>query len=631
MKAFLTTLLTVFLFGTATTAPAQAPSVEQPPTITFDFFYQSLQPYGDWVYVEDYGFCFRPFISNDDPAWAPYVDGSWAYTDAGWTWISNEPFGWACYHYGRWIQVSGYWAWVPGYEWGPGWVSWRWGDDVIGWAPLPPEAVWDQSIGFGGWVDTTYNIGPMCYTFMPVRYFGAPNCRPYLFDRNRNLAILRFTTNITSITWSTAATFTVTGIRCGGPDLDEINRRCEHPIRRLELRSHHVEPTDFLRGGHHATLRDDHGISVFAPRITQPVRNIAPPNVQIRYGRAAIDRGWRHVDSDQALAWKARMIYEDREHPNPIIRARMGVHSEGDSRTQGGGSPPSHRGPESGRTSGPDGRPSKSGGPASGSNPPHGVITLPPHGTTGGSVGGDHRAPSTGSGGSGKGSSPSRGSGSVIHVPPPSIQRGSHQNGPTTVTPITPGRSPSPPPWMKPPASGPTSVPPGTLHRVQPSAPTPKTPFTPHSVPVSPSSHGHRSGGAPTPTQQMNHSPSPPPPAHHITTPVPASLPASKSHPSPPSQGMSQRHPTPPTMKDSPVGRSSPQVMPPKSAPHPSSPSPSLHSKGRSPDSPPMLQSRSSPSKSATGPSPFSSSGSKSHPSKKDDDGDDHRRGERRR
>ena len=77
-----------------------------------------------------------------DANWRPYMDGYWAYTDVGYTWISYEDFGWATYHYGRWAKLADYgWVWFPGtdLEWGPAWVSWRYGTGVVGWAPLPPR------------------------------------------------------------------------------------------------------------------------------------------------------------------------------------------------------------------------------------------------------------------------------------------------------------------------------------------------------------------------------------------------------------------------------------------------------------------------------------------------------------
>jgi hypothetical protein len=48
---------------------------------------------------------------------APYSDGYWAYTDAGWTWVSSETGG-IVYHYGRWAVEDEGWCWTPDYEWG---------------------------------------------------------------------------------------------------------------------------------------------------------------------------------------------------------------------------------------------------------------------------------------------------------------------------------------------------------------------------------------------------------------------------------------------------------------------------------------------------------------------------------
>src|SRR3954471_13207813 len=153
---------------------------------SFDFFYDSLSPYGEWVQVADYGFCWRPTDVDED--WAPYSDGYWAFTDAGWTWVSYEDFGGVVYHYGRWVRVEDEgWCWVPDYEWGPAWVSWRNNDEYVGWAPLPPEARFEPEVGISVWVDDTYDIGPYNYHFCRVRDFGAPVIREVCFPRERNI------------------------------------------------------------------------------------------------------------------------------------------------------------------------------------------------------------------------------------------------------------------------------------------------------------------------------------------------------------------------------------------------------------------------------------------------------------
>jgi uncharacterized protein YraI len=108
-------------------------------------FYDRLQPYGDWVWLQGQ-YVWVP--ANVDRQWRPYTYGRWVYTDRyGWMWTSDEPFGWATYHYGRWgfsNQVG--WFWVPGSRWGPAWVSWRSSENYLAWAPLPPSYDEDVSI-----------------------------------------------------------------------------------------------------------------------------------------------------------------------------------------------------------------------------------------------------------------------------------------------------------------------------------------------------------------------------------------------------------------------------------------------------------------------------------------------------
>ncbi len=108
--------------------------------VSFDVFYNSLADDGDWYNTPEYGYVWQPSIAYQNDKWRPYSDGYWAQTDDGWTWVSYENFGWATYHYGRWTRLKDIgWVWVPGYDWGPGWVSWRTNDDYVGWAPLPPK------------------------------------------------------------------------------------------------------------------------------------------------------------------------------------------------------------------------------------------------------------------------------------------------------------------------------------------------------------------------------------------------------------------------------------------------------------------------------------------------------------
>jgi FecR protein len=101
-----------------------------------------LDDYGDWQYVNDYGYCWHPRVAND---WAPYQSGSWT-TDYpyGLTWVSNEPWGYAPYHYGRWTYASNEWFWIPDRarsypNYSPALVAFvSFNDNNVGWVPLGP-------------------------------------------------------------------------------------------------------------------------------------------------------------------------------------------------------------------------------------------------------------------------------------------------------------------------------------------------------------------------------------------------------------------------------------------------------------------------------------------------------------
>jgi hypothetical protein len=136
------------------------------------FFHSALSPYGEWLELEAGFHVWRP--RHLHAGWRPYLYGRWAWTDYGWYWVSSEPFGWAVFHYGRWFYDDYYgWVWVPDRIWGPSWVEWRYDDDYIGWAPLPPYASFSFSIGIRF---TTHWMAPVHYwSFVRHRHFTSPN------------------------------------------------------------------------------------------------------------------------------------------------------------------------------------------------------------------------------------------------------------------------------------------------------------------------------------------------------------------------------------------------------------------------------------------------------------------------
>jgi hypothetical protein len=136
-----------------------------------NIFYSSLSPHGEWIEIESGFQVWRPLHMHH--LWRPYLLGQWIWTDDyGWYWISNEPFGWITYHYGRWHNDDTYgWVWMPDDVWGPAWVEWRYDDDYIGWAPLPPYATFNFSMEIKF---TRHWIAPVYYwTFVHHHHFGS--------------------------------------------------------------------------------------------------------------------------------------------------------------------------------------------------------------------------------------------------------------------------------------------------------------------------------------------------------------------------------------------------------------------------------------------------------------------------
>jgi hypothetical protein len=159
------------------------------------YFYNSLQPYGSWVYVAGSGLCWQPTVCLRDHAWRPYFDrGRWLYSDCGWYWQSDYSWGWAAFHYGRWFRDDHQgWMWRPNRVWGPAWVAWRQNRDYCGWAPLPPSAVFIPGTGFrfhDRAVGASFGFGLSSglFAFIPIERIGDSAPSRYVvspWDRER--------------------------------------------------------------------------------------------------------------------------------------------------------------------------------------------------------------------------------------------------------------------------------------------------------------------------------------------------------------------------------------------------------------------------------------------------------------
>ena len=300
----------------ATVARGMRDLSQTPPTGSYSTFYTRLEPLGVWRETSTYGYVWQPREAEQSRGWRPYTNGRWVYTDAGWTWISEEPFGWATYHYGRWARLRNIgWVWVPGDEWAPAWVSWRKGNDYIGWAPLPPEAHFDRGTGIQNWADNYYDIGPEQYCFVPTREFGTQRTERAVVPAERNVTIVNQTTNVTNITYNNATVVN------GGPSYDELRSRTQQPIERLRLQRNvtvSVEmenPRSVVRG---------EVVEMPAPVIARAQAVERPRNVKGTISQTVVDHGWEAIADHQA-AEKARAKMKSESTPPPNAPPRTFV------------------------------------------------------------------------------------------------------------------------------------------------------------------------------------------------------------------------------------------------------------------------------------------------------------------
>ena len=309
-------LKSLLLLALATVLTFAAPRSARALEVSFDFFHDSLSPYGEWIELGDYGYCWRPTDVNED--WTPYSDGYWSYTDAGWTWVSYEEFGGIVYHYGRWTRVEDEgWCWIPDYEWGPAWVSWRKSDDYVGWAPLPAEARWQRDRGFSVWVDSSYDIAPTNYSFCRFRDFGAPVLRPVIIRRSENIVIINHTVNITNITYNNGAECVFNG----GLDYGYVNRFSQRQIPALKL----VRNTNLTVVNNHIvnnnvrvtnfnSVQRGNQLTVIAPTVVRPERAqvaaLLQPKVTKVIPQQKVTKGWGSVPAAERATIRAKFQQE---------------------------------------------------------------------------------------------------------------------------------------------------------------------------------------------------------------------------------------------------------------------------------------------------------------------------------
>jgi probable HAF family extracellular repeat protein len=304
--------------GNRARAVPRQPPVSESNEQNYDVFYNRLSSdEGSWVEAGDYGYCFRPRVSED---WRPYQDGHWVWTDRGWYWDSNERFGWATYHYGRWADIAGTgWCWVPGNQWAPAWVSWRESDEDVGWAPLPPEATVSEYPSISSWSDAYYGIGPAAYVFINYSHWHEPSYAQYIEPPQRNVQIINETKNVTNIVTNNNV------INNFGPPVQTVATRTNQNIQQVKLA---VNPATDPYAKYGQTLQGNQLNVVAPPATLKPQATQAPP-VQSRIENPQVQKGWQGVKPQEAALLKKTIAEQnpapkDLPKPTPFVNPQFG-------------------------------------------------------------------------------------------------------------------------------------------------------------------------------------------------------------------------------------------------------------------------------------------------------------------
>ena len=256
----------------------------------FQVFFVELSRFGEWFQTDEYGYVWQPKEVETDSEWRPYTRGQWLYSDQGWTWASDEPFGWAVYHYGRWalLQERG-WVWIPGEDWAPAWVSWRSNDDYLGWAPLPPETLYEENYDYDSGVDSYYDTSPSWYSFVPMEHFYEPVVN-YCVPQATVISIFIYTNNVTRIHTRNRRVY------CNGPDYEWVGRRCGKKVKHYKL--------DLKQGHHYAGGRERHHVQgdhlrIFAPQVKSAWNPaVRPVRVNKNLGSVKVERDGKKMNPD---------------------------------------------------------------------------------------------------------------------------------------------------------------------------------------------------------------------------------------------------------------------------------------------------------------------------------------------
>ena len=510
----------------------------------YNVFYTRLSSdEGNWVEAGNYGYCYRPRVSED---WRPYRDGHWVWTDRGWYWDSNERFAWATYHYGRWVRIGGTgWCWVPGHQWAPAWVSWRESEQHVGWAPLPPEADVSVNVGISSWSDSYYDVGPAAYSFISYSHWREPSYAQYIEPPERNVQIIAETKNVTNIVTNNNV------INNFGPPVQTVAAKTNQNIQQVKLA---LNPATDPNAHYGQTLQGNQLNVVAPPPVLKPAA-VQTPAVQNRIANPVVEKGWQGVKPQDAEKLKQTIaqqnpVPKDLPKPTPFVNPQVAQKGQVTGSPGATGSPSAAAGQKQ--------TPPNLVKPGTGPGQKPATANVTPGGSPNASAAGKKPVPPN-----------------LLGVKPsgapggsPAVKPGSTPGASSTVKPFgTPGASPTPTggkpttPTTPGPKQSPVGAVPGTSPNVQKSVPPNLNAPKPSATPGQPQPEENKPAGSPTPKatgnlppgQNTPHASATPTPEKkpqttpqagpaNLTTPKPTSTPHQPPNQEAPKPGTTPRH-----------------------------------------------------------------------------------------
>lgn len=236
--------------------------------VTYQTFYNELQPYGSWIDYPGYGYVWQP---NAGAEFQPYqTNGNWISTVDGWAWSSNYNWGWAPFHYGRWLNDPAIgWAWVPGYEWAPAWVTWGQYDNYYAWAPLSP------GINFN--IGNSWRAPNNYWSFIPYNDIGRSNLNRYIVRNRYNANIINNINIINNFNSYNNYRYHA------GPDYRQVEQQTHHVIRPVRIANTTRPGSTRVSGNEFHIFRPQVAANTNtsvtpAPARVRPMRDVRMPN-----------------------------------------------------------------------------------------------------------------------------------------------------------------------------------------------------------------------------------------------------------------------------------------------------------------------------------------------------------------